>query len=245
MPARPSRARSRFTCVARDPRLSAGRRRIAGRSTSLHRWRLSSCSRVRAFGRVSRSIARGVRGRGGSASSWPHFGGPGRPCGCAPLGDEAVGVGRPVTRERLGDNRLQLPLLEGRYQRLNHPVQAFISVPAGDHVEAKDALSSFITPSPFHRCIERALGPGPQRSRDAAILPGLHLRRRVHDRPARLSVATALRARYASVLPEGPRSPNSSPGADGGQHLAVAQLTRFMWRNRRNYWQRNAPPAAG
>jgi hypothetical protein len=93
MPARPSRARSRFTCVARDPRLSAGRRRIAGRSTSLHRWRLSSCSRVRAFVRVSRSIARGVRGQGGSASSWPHFGGPGRPCGCAPLGDEAVGSG--------------------------------------------------------------------------------------------------------------------------------------------------------
>ena len=58
----------------------------------------------------------------------------------APLGDEAVGVGRPVEREGLGNDWLQLSLLERRYQRLNHPVEASLGVPPGEHVEAKDAL---------------------------------------------------------------------------------------------------------
>ena len=47
----------------------------------------------------------------------------------APLGDEAVGVGRPVEREGLGNDWLQLSLLERRYQRLNHPVEASLDVP--------------------------------------------------------------------------------------------------------------------
>ena len=49
-------------------------------------------------------------------------------------------VGRPVEREGLGDDWLQLPLLEPRYQRLNHPVEASLGVPPGEHVEAEDAF---------------------------------------------------------------------------------------------------------
>src|SRR5437764_1074538 len=58
----------------------------------------------------------------------------------APLGDEAVRVRRPVEREDLCDDWLQLSLLEPRYQRLNHPVEASLCVPPREHVEAKDAL---------------------------------------------------------------------------------------------------------
>ena len=88
-----------------------------------------------------------------SARSW-RFGNQDDLADVAPLGDEAVGVGRPVEQEGLGNDWLQLSVLERPYQRLNHPVEASLDVPPGEHVEAKTPLFSFITPSPFHQGID-------------------------------------------------------------------------------------------
>jgi hypothetical protein len=58
----------------------------------------------------------------------------------APLRNEAMGVGRPVEWEGLGDDWLQLSSAERRDQRLDHAVKASLGVPPGEHVQSEDAL---------------------------------------------------------------------------------------------------------
>src|SRR5437588_12842139 len=55
----------------------------------------------------------------------------------APLGDEAVRIGRSVEREGLGDDRPSLPRTEPRYPRLDRPVEACLGAPAGERVGAE------------------------------------------------------------------------------------------------------------
>src|SRR5207248_11428992 len=82
-------------------------------------------------------------------SSWELFGDQDDLADVAPLGDEAVRVRRPVEREDLCDDWLQLSLLEPRYQRFDHPVEASLGVPPREHVEAKDALVLVHHPQPL------------------------------------------------------------------------------------------------
>src|SRR5207302_11270372 len=115
----------------------------------------------------------------------------------APLSDEAVRVGCTVEREGLGHDWLQLTALQLAYQRLNHPIERSLGVPPGEHVEAEHALVLVQRPQPLpprHRC-EGALGKGPQRCWDAALLSGVQLRGPVHDQ-------SCTWAKQPVVLPE-------------------------------------------